>query len=205
MGLVVLGAQSAPAAGRGQVGAWGYNQYGQVGDGSTTDQLTPVRVHGSHGVGAIAIDAGEDHSLALKSDGTVWAWGHGLGGVERVAAGGRHRVGLGPRLLWSTWGWNAGGPSCFCRTVPVQVRVLSGVTAVSAGGGIFKGGAHNLALSNDGTAWAGGYDYYDELGDGTRGISPCFCQTTPVQTQRLANVTAISAGGQHSLALRLDT
>ena len=57
----------------GTVWAWGWNGYGQLGDGSTTNRLTPVPVSGLTGV--VAIAGGDYHSLALKSDGTVWAWG----------------------------------------------------------------------------------------------------------------------------------
>ncbi len=74
---------------------------------------------------------------------------------------------------------------------------LSGVIAISAGTG-----AHSLALRNDGTVWGWGYHNHGQLGDGTRGDPSCACRTTPVQTERLADVTAISAGVGHSLALR---
>jgi alpha-tubulin suppressor-like RCC1 family protein len=57
----------------GTVWAWGDNLYGQLGDGTLTNQSTPVRVMGLTGVTQVA--AGYGHSLALRSDGTVWAWG----------------------------------------------------------------------------------------------------------------------------------
>lgn len=50
------------------------NDFGQLGDGTTTDRYTPVQVQGLSGV--VAVAAGSDHSLALKSDGTLWAWGY---------------------------------------------------------------------------------------------------------------------------------
>ena len=60
----------------GTVWAWGRNNYGQLGDGTTTDSDTPVQAGGSSPLsGIIAIAAGESHTLALKNDGTVWAWG----------------------------------------------------------------------------------------------------------------------------------
>src|SRR5207244_3867957 len=63
----------------GTVLAWGLNDSGQIGDGTTTPRLTPVQVRGLGGVGflsgVVAIAAGNTSSLALKSDGTVVAWG----------------------------------------------------------------------------------------------------------------------------------
>ena len=57
----------------GTVWAWGKNDYGQLGDGTTTQRSTPVQVSSLSGV--IAVADGDYHSLAVKSDGTVWAWG----------------------------------------------------------------------------------------------------------------------------------
>ena len=57
----------------GTVWAWGWNGYGQLGDGTTSDRLRPVPVPGLTGV--VAVAGGAFHSLALKGDGTVWAWG----------------------------------------------------------------------------------------------------------------------------------
>src|SRR5262249_45079952 len=65
----------------GPVFGWGNNQSGEVGDGTTTDRLVPVPVVGlGPGSGVVAVAAGGAFSLALKSDGTVLAWGNNASG-----------------------------------------------------------------------------------------------------------------------------
>ena len=54
------------------VEAWGYNYYGQLGDGTTTNRLTPVPVSGLSGITSIA--AGNLSSYALSADGSLWVW-----------------------------------------------------------------------------------------------------------------------------------
>ena len=57
----------------GTVWTWGRNNYGQLGDGTTTDKLSPVQVSSLTGV--VSVVANDYQTVALKSDGTVWAWG----------------------------------------------------------------------------------------------------------------------------------
>ena len=65
----------------GTVWAWGRNQFGQLGDGTNINRNTPVQVQNLSGVIAIAASsAAGEHSLALKSDGTLWAWGNNFRG-----------------------------------------------------------------------------------------------------------------------------
>jgi hypothetical protein len=95
-----------------------------------------VPVSGLTGVTGIA--AGWAYSLALTSDGTVWAWGYNADG----------ELGIGPMSDGSS---------------PVQVRGLTGVTAIAAGADT----NHSLALTRDSTIWAWGSNVYGELGNGT--------------------------------------
>ena len=92
---------------QGEVWAWGDNQSGGLGDGTTTSSNTPVQVSDLSDVQAIA--AGCSYSLALKNDGSVWAWGNNSIG----------------QLEDGTFDQ---------RTAPVQVSGLSGVQAIAAGG-----------------------------------------------------------------------
>src|SRR2546425_177424 len=87
-----------------------------------------------------------------------------------------------------------------CSTTPVAVSgLMSGVSTVSAGGG------HSLTLLKNGTGMAWGDNCYGQLGNGTSsGPEKCgefSCSTTPVAVSGLSGVTAVSAGGIHSLAL----
>ncbi|MGB9849149.1 MAG: Ig-like domain-containing protein, partial [Moorellaceae bacterium] len=150
----------------GTVWAWGWNYYGQLGDGTTINHTTPMRVTNLTGV--VAVAAGIYHSLALKSDGTAWAWG------------------------WNGYG-HLGDGTTTNRTAPVQVQGLTGVVAVAAGG------YHSLALKSDGTVWAWGRNYEGQLGDGTTTN-----RYTPVQVKNLTGVVAVAAGYYHSLALKSD-
>jgi alpha-tubulin suppressor-like RCC1 family protein len=195
------------------VWVWGRNDFGQLGVGTTTTRRNaPVQVGGLSGVQDIA--AGHSHSLALKSNGTVWAWGKneyrqlgdgtttdrsapvqvgGLSDVKAISSGGQHGLALkNDDTLWA-WGKNQfgelGDGTTTNRSTPVQV--LSEVKAV-AGGQLYT-----LALKKDGTVLAWGRNNFGQLGTGTTTDS-----NTPVQV--LSDVKAIGTGYAHSLALKND-
>ena len=213
----------------GTIRAWGWNIYGQLGDTTTDNRSAPVTVKvwvpfsfPTRYVslsGVTAIVAGEYHTVALKNDGSVWAWGSnaygqigdgtttnrttatqvsGLTGVIAIAAGNSHTVALkSDGTVWA-WGYNLNGQLGDGTTnnhpIPVQVTNLNGVTAIAAGW------VHTVALKSNGTAWAWGNNAYGQLGDGTT-----FYRLTPVQVANLSWVTAIAAGLLHTLALEIDS
>ncbi len=130
----------------------------------------------------VGIAGGAFHSLALRKDGTVVAWGYNADGETNVptgvntivaAAGGRfHNLAAGRDGTVAAWGYNGSGQA----TVPPG---LSNVVAVAGGGD------HSLALRRDGTVAAWGYNLY-----GQAAVPP-----------NLTNVAAIASGYSHSLAL----
>ncbi|HYO59410.1 MAG TPA: RCC1 repeat-containing protein, partial [Archangium sp.] len=201
----------------GTVWAWGYNGYGQLGDGTTTRRTSPVQVPILDGVTSIA--AGSFHTLALRQDGTVWAWGHNtygqlgdgttthrstpapvwsIGGITAVAGGSYHGLALHQDGTIWTWGYNYNGQlgdgTTTIRYTPVKVPGLDGVTALAAGY------YHTVALRQDGTVWAWGQNTYGQLGIGAGGSN----RLSPVQVPNLTGVTALAAGDYYTLALRQD-
>ncbi len=187
---------------------WGTNYFGQVGDGTNAQRLTPVVI----GTGYSAVSAGALHSLGLKADGTLMAWGHGgygqLGdglksnsfvpkvidaGYMAVSAGANFSLGLKADGTLLTWGTNYNGElgdgTRLERTTPAVIG--SGYKAISAGG------AHSLALRTDGTLVAWGNNLYGQLGDGMNATS-----LTPKVIG--TGYVAIAAGADHSLGLKSD-
>lgn len=198
--------------------AWGPNNDGRLGDGTSVNiRNTAVRVSALTGV--VAIGAGASHSLALRSDGTVWAWGSnnvsqlgngtsggfrttpvqvlGLTGIAAIAAGSYHGLAVrSDRTIWA-WGNNGygklgNGTTDNCTT-PVSVSGLTGVVEIAAGS------AHGLGVRANGTVWAWGYNGDGQLGDGTTNN-----RATPVQVSGLIDVVGIAAGSAHSLAVKSD-
>lgn len=156
------------------VWAWGINGCGQLGYGIYSDTNLPVQVSSLTSI--IAIKAGEAHSLALKNDGTVWAWGCNDKGQ------------LGNGTNDESW-------------VPTQVIGLTDVVDIASDEGSFPaaGGAHSLALKNDGTVWAWGRNTEGQLGNGNNINS-----NIPVQVIGISGITSIEAGDLHSIALKND-
>ena len=150
----------------GRVWAWGSrsdsNKWGQLGNGTTTNNSVPAQVSNLSGV--IAIAAGSYHALALKSDGTVWAWGDNESGE------------LGNGTTDSSY-------------VPVQVSGLKDVVAIAAGE------AHSLALKKDGTVWSWGNNESGQAGNGTQNSKDSPAVTTPIKVSNLSNIVAVSEGG----------
>lgn len=159
----------------GTVWAWGDNSAGQLGNGSTEETAVPVQVRGPGGQGAladiVAIASGTRHNLALRKDGTVWAWGGNSAGQ------------LGDGTLQD-------------RHAPIQVKDMNGVKAVSAGT------AYSMALLGDGTIRAWGNNACGQIGDGTREDSALPVQVKGVGGQgALSGITAITAGRYYAAAL----
>ena len=199
----------------GAVWTWGSNNWGQLGDGTTTTRVLPTSITITN---VIAIAAGGDSSYALKADGTVWAWGSngsgqlgdgtttyrtspvavtGLTSVIAIAAGNNHALALkSDGTLWA-WGNNGSGQlgdgTTTQRNSPVQVSTLTGVVSMDGGS------SFSVAVKSDGTVWSFGANGNGQLGDGTTTT-----RTSPVQVSGLTGVTSVSAGSTHALALKSD-
>jgi alpha-tubulin suppressor-like RCC1 family protein len=176
----------------GTLWGWGYNQRGNLGDGTTTGQPTPVQVIDTADptgflTDVVSVTADLDHTLALKSDGTVWAWGRNTHGQLGVASSD-----------------TCGGLSC--SKTAIQVAGLSNINDVEIG--IY----YSHALRSDGTVWAWGGNPNGFLGTPsteTCGTTPC--STTPIQVEDsgdptgfLTGVIKISNGAGHTIVEKSD-
>ncbi|MGA5817672.1 RCC1 domain-containing protein [Kitasatospora sp. NPDC094028] len=171
----------------GTVQAWGLNDKGQLGDGTTTNANLPVTVAGLEGVKAIA--AGDAFSMALLIDGTVKTWGNNDKG----------QLGVTQRPAKSTD--PVPTPSPATRTTAMVIPELTTVKGIAAGA------SHALALLADGSVMSWGLNDKGQLGDDTvTTTTPAVNQNKPypVQVLELKNVTALSAGASHSVALLQD-
>ena len=180
--------------------AWGYNNDGELGDGTTTNRSTPVIVrkpdHKTYkdlpeDFTYVQVSAGGQHSLALGSDGYVYAWGYNDAGQ------------LG----------NDSSDSQSYSSVPVRVRDPSHPSDAKKGlkaTQVSAGWKHSLALSSDGYAYAWGYNNYGQLGNGTSNYDTNFVPvrvrdpSNPTDVNKGLKATQVSAGYWHSLAIGSD-
>jgi alpha-tubulin suppressor-like RCC1 family protein len=172
----------------GSVYSMGENVNGQLGIGNTTDQSNPQQVLVSAGVpltNIVSISCGDGASYAIKSDGTLWAWGHnGFG-----------QLGVGTcttTYLYATQvktGAQA-DPSGFLQ----NVKQVAG------------GNAHAVIVLNNGLVYTMGSDQYGQLGDGIiAGADVCGvgvgCKNVPYNIASLSNIRAVSDGDMWSFAI----
>ena len=172
--------------------AWGDNRSGQLGNGTTNQQNTPVPVKKPAGVSAdftyVQISAGYRHSLALGSDGYVYAWGDNT---------------------YAQLGNNTSGGY---STVPVRVcdpsthsNVNTGLKAIQ----VDAGGEHSLAVDKEGNVWAWGRNENGQLGNGTSSnyssapVRVCDPEHPTDASKGLVAIT-VAGGGAHSLAIDGD-
>ncbi|AEC01294.1 fimbrillin family protein [Parasphaerochaeta coccoides] len=221
----------------GSLWATGRNEWGQLGDGTTTNRTTPVRVKASADYNDFMTDVkevsiGTNHTMILKTDGTLWAAGYNNSGqlgvgdndnrrtpvqvmtdVEAVSAGGSHTIILKKDgTLWATgynWFGQLGlGISGYGteKKTPMQVKASIApddfMTDVKE---VSAGGDHTMLLKKDDTLWATGYNYYGELGldnSGSGTTKNTPVQVTSMNTEPSNPVTAFSAGGHHTMILK---
>ncbi len=171
----------------GTVWTWGLNNYGQLGDGTSTDRNTPVQViDPTDPTGflqnVVSVATGGYHTLVVKADGTVWAWGNNNFGQLGNGTTVNSRVPV--RVL------DSADPSGFLQNVS----------------GVAGGDAQTVAVKTDGTVWTWGANSYGQLGDGTT-----TGRSTPVQVKDLndpsgylQNAVYVQGGAYQALALLAD-
>jgi alpha-tubulin suppressor-like RCC1 family protein len=205
----------------GSVWTWGKNDFGQLGDGTKANSGVPRKVTSVlAGKTVTAVAAGNFHTIALTSDGELYAWGGGTAGQlgnnasqnslvpvlvvgqqkwSAVVTGGDTNLALDVSSKLYGWGYNGAGQvgdgTTDARIQPTYI--MDNVIAMASGGN------HCLALKSDGTVWAWGSNAHGQLGNGTTNPDPN-PNLKPAQVKTLSGVLAIAAGAGHSVALTSD-
>ena len=156
----------------GNLYAWGNNQNGQLGDGTTTNRTASTSVAAPAGKRFVQVAAGSAHSMALDRDGTVWTWG----GNEKG------QLGRTP---------DSGNPA----DRPGPAATPTGMTFIA----ISAGADHSTALDRGGNTWTWGDNQYQQLGFST-GTETTTTTPTGVGVPEAA-FASVSAGSRHSIGL----
>ena len=156
---------------RGTVKCWGKNQYGQLGDGTTTDSETPVTVVGI--TGATHVAASQFFTCAVLAGGTVKCWG----------SNGAGQLGNGKGRL--------GGGTAADSSIPVDVVGITDATEIGAGF------SHVCAVVGGGAVECWGDDQYGQIDQ----IRTYTLIPTPKQVPGISGATEVFGGEQHSCAL----
>lgn len=186
----------------GTLWAWGGNNRGQLGDGSVTSKSSPVQIGALTDWGGARFACGGIHTVAVKPNGTLWAWGGGdsgqLGdnsGLDRSSP-----VQVGALTNWkmpatgrctticvktdgTLWGWgNSSYYQLWTSTGPGSpVQLGAGTTWDVVGTGSKNN--HFWGVKTDGALWGWGQNQSGQVGDGTSGPY----RTSPVQIGALTN------------------
>jgi alpha-tubulin suppressor-like RCC1 family protein/ankyrin repeat protein len=220
----------------GKVLSWGNNTSGQLGTNSSANSPTAVYVrdHLGNMISDIKyISTNYNHSVALRDDGTVFAWGENVFGqlgngtntntnhativadnfgfsiinIATVEAGKYHTVALKTDGTLLSWGKNSSGQLGIGTNadtyVPTAVRDLGG-SILSNISKIAVGAEHTLALSDDGRVYSWGHNYYGQLGDGTTTKRNYPALVQDSNNNTLSNVESIYAGSNYSIAVKSD-
>jgi len=212
--------QTAALRANGTAWTWGRNNEGQLGDNTILARSSPVLVVGGF-TDWVQISTGGDHTAALRSNGTAWAWGSGflgqlgdntntnrsspvsvVGGFTdwvQISAGGNHTAAL--RANGTAWGWGfgtsgqLGDNTTTTRSSPVSV--VGGFTDWVQ---ISTGSTHTAALRANGTAWGWGTNSSGQLGDNTNTN-----RSSPVSVVGgFTDWVQISSGNFQTLAVRAN-
>ncbi len=203
----------------GTVWAWGANNKGQLGNGTQTfHNNIPTQIIGLSGI--IAISAGLNHSIALKNDGTVWAWGKnyngqlGIGSLQDtlypakvhlltniIAIGAGQEFSIALKNDGTVWAWGyddycqigGGGGGNFIE--PLLDTSLQNIVSISCGW------RHYFAIKNDGTVWGKGDNTSGQMGLG----SVFYCSSPPTQNNTLFGIKSIACGAVNTIALKADS
>jgi len=188
--------------------SWGNNYHGQLGNGATERSLTPIKIMDN----IVSVSAGRGvytHSLAIKKDGGLWAWGSNQYGqlgdgtnedkllpikvmddIISVAAGNEYSLAI--KKDDSLWAWGNGNLGNGTREKSnIPIKIMDDVGSVAAGRG------HRFAIKKDGTLWAWGGNSYGQLGDGTTAG-----KNLPVKI--MDDIIFVAAGYNHNLAIKKD-
>lgn len=165
----------------GSLWSWGDNGFGQLGDGSlVTPRTTPAEVAGAARNWRTSA-SGLSHTVALRANGTLWAWGDNASG-------------------------QLGDAAIIDNSTPQLISTTSPLSAANDWSAVAAGDLHTLALKADGTLWAFGDNSAGQLGIGTADLNKTLptqvVTTNPGSFDR--NWIAIAAGGTHSLGLQAD-
>ena len=205
----------------GQAWTAGNNRFGELGDGSTDNRDELTRVSMPAGVSFESVSAFGAYSLALDTDGSVWAWGHGEFGqlgigsadpasspvrvdlphdiqIIAIAAGADHSLALdADGSVWA-WGLNRenrlGDSTLENRSNPVRVTFPEAAQAMV----ISAGSSHSLAIDSDGTAWAWGRRNEGQLGNGLAAAR--FGPTRVTMPHNIRFISIVASRG-HSVAI----
>ncbi len=201
----------------GTVWSYGQNTYGELGDNTTTHSDKPVQVKFQEGTIITKIATGENHSLALDSEGNVWAWGkndfYQLGTKKGTYSSTPTKVAGLPKIIDITcgsynsfaitedeevyaWGLNANGEcgigSYTSKITVTKAKYLTDAIDIRAGKN------HTMVLRSTGEVYVTGSNLYGELGNGSTEIRKQYIFT---KVDDLKNIVEIGAGNSNNIAV----